>query len=239
MVRNSTLLSQLGATELTSLLSIASIRSLHEHQTVTCSGQWDDRCFVIADGAVKEECITVAGRELVEDVRVCGELLNGHIAVRPASAPATIVAITGSRLLQFAGPELRHLLQVHSPLLSALALSLAEQLLEAREQRSWLSSASTTARILRRLLELAERCGTEVDEGIVIVSALTQEELGSWANSSRESVARLLHELRADGIIDTGPRRILIRNLRALHRRLVEEDGLPPRLVIESHHAMV
>jgi CRP/FNR family transcriptional regulator, cyclic AMP receptor protein len=80
--------------------------------------------------------------------------------------------------------------------------------------------------VLLRLLELAERWGEPVRGGVTqITLSLTQEQLAAWAHVSRESLAKVLHDLRAAGLVETGPRCLAIRDLTRL--RDVNEAALP------------
>jgi CRP-like cAMP-binding protein len=67
-------------------------------------------------------------------------------------------------------------------------------------------------RVARELLRFTpERDGT-------IVVALSHEELGSLCGASRWTVAEVLTGWRAHGIVDTGRRRIVVRDPAALAR---------------------
>ena len=61
---------------------------------------------------------------------------------------------------------------------------------------------------------LVERAGA--GDGNELDIALTQEELASFIASSRESVVRALTALRSRGLIETGRRRITIRDVEGL-----------------------
>jgi CRP-like cAMP-binding protein len=74
------------------------------------------------------------------------------------------------------------------------------------------------ARVCRRLVELAGQ-GTIVDGGVVVRSEMSQQDLADWAGVSRDGVVRALHELRNLGWVETGRRRLIIRDLDAINRR--------------------
>lgn len=99
-------------------------------------------------------------------------------------------------------------------------------LLQIWVEQAWLASDGAPIRIIRRLLQLAEPAGRETSEGIRIEATLSQEELGSWAGASRESVAKLFHDLRDRGIVQTGHRHLLLCDPDALRRRLAEADSV-------------
>lgn len=225
----------LPRTDVEALRSVAVTRWLRAHQSFVMTGQHDDRCYLVLDGGVvKEVRLTLDGREVVQQLRSRGELLNAHVAFGVRPAPVSIKTLQATTLLQIAGGDFRHLLSSHPRLMASVAEVLNEEALRAREEHSWLSTASATTRVMRRLVELTELCGRHTDDGILVPCTLSQEELGSWAIASRETVAKLFHDLRETGVIETGRRHLLVRDIRALRRSLVEQDtiGLPARLVV-------
>lgn len=71
-------------------------------------------------------------------------------------------------------------------------------------------------RVAVQLVRLAEEHGRRVPEGVVIEAALSQEDIAGQVGAARRTVARALRVLRERGIIETGRRRILIREPRVL-----------------------
>jgi hypothetical protein len=77
--------------------------------------------------------------------------------------------------------------------------------------------AETLARILRS--HLADQFGETGPEGVTVQLPMTQEELASWAGSSREAAAKALRRLRERGLIRTGRMTITVPDLEALRRQ--------------------
>lgn len=227
---SSPLLRGLADADVEALLSRADIRRLTAGHLFGLEGQRHDRCYVVIDGMVKQQRATMDGCEVITGVRGAGEVLNAHVAFEPSVLPYTLVTLNSAVLLQIAGADLRCLVASHPRLMSSLAAVLDHQLSQSLEDAVWAGCSSTTARILRRLIELTELCGVETAEGVVVTFALSQEELGSWSGSSRESVARLFQRMRADGVMVTGRRFLLVRDLDRLRRNLRDCDtvGLAP-----------
>jgi hypothetical protein len=84
----------------------------------------------------------------------------------------------------------------------------------------WLAfgGGSPTNRVAALLLELAVRHGKPTSEGIEIRPPATQQELASTVAISRESLTRVLRELRERGLISTGRRRVTIHRMTELQR---------------------
>ena len=74
------------------------------------------------------------------------------------------------------------------------------------------------ARLAHALIDLAYRFGAGAPDGTPIPAHLSQEELASWIGTSRATVARMLNQLRRDGVIQTGYRSIVITDLGQLNK---------------------
>jgi CRP-like cAMP-binding protein len=81
------------------------------------------------------------------------------------------------------------------------------------------AAKDTVGRIAARLVELCERYGEAVGEGIEIQLPITQEDLAGWVASSRAGAADALRTMRKLGWIKTGRRRITVLDLEALAAR--------------------
>ncbi|EOD66684.1 transcriptional regulator [Amycolatopsis vancoresmycina DSM 44592] len=67
-------------------------------------------------------------------------------------------------------------------------------------------------RVARLVRELAELYGTEVAGSMVIGLDLTQLELGSFVGVTRATAERALRQLREAGLLETGGRRLVVRD---------------------------
>jgi CRP/FNR family cyclic AMP-dependent transcriptional regulator len=71
-------------------------------------------------------------------------------------------------------------------------------------------------RVVTLLLDLATRLGKPGADGVHIASPFTQQELAETASTSRESMARVLRELREEGTITTGRGQFVIHRIERL-----------------------
>ncbi|MBO3748314.1 Crp/Fnr family transcriptional regulator [Streptosporangiaceae bacterium NEAU-GS5] len=184
-------------------------------------GDRSDWVMVLRTGQVKVTCVTPGGVEVVlwilgpdelaGELSVLGERHRAVSAV--ALEPVTGIVLPASA---FAGYLRRE------PLAAAALLELfGRRLRDAEEKLVEFSSVDTLGRVIRRLLELADRFGAECPAGLRITLPLSQQELAGWTGSSRIATAKALRVLRDHGWIVTGRREIIIRDLAALRRRLV------------------
>jgi CRP-like cAMP-binding protein len=96
--------------------------------------------------------------------------------------------------------------------LRALAASLASQMAQVQAYETHLQSKQfiqENARLCRYLLYLAATAAQGQDERGTYVTA-SHEEIADATASTRESVSKLLSDLRHEGILDTGYRKIYL-----------------------------
>ncbi|RIH84731.1 Transcriptional regulator LdrP [Meiothermus luteus] len=103
--------------------------------------------------------------------------------------------------------------------LRALAANLASQMAQVQAYETHLQWGELRSRICRYLLYLASTAAKGQDERGPYVTA-SHEEIADATASTRESVSKLLSDLRHEGILDTGYRRIYL-----VDRRRLEQEA--------------
>jgi CRP-like cAMP-binding protein len=157
---------------------------LRQRGTLIRQGVPGDGVWLVESGALRESAHSDAGRELVLDVLGPGDAAGELPGV---SSPVTVLALRPSRLTPVSDRAAADLLTARAHRAAALAADFA-----------WLSVRS---RVARRLEDLAERFGQQVEGGRLILLPLTQDEVAALAGTTRESANRAVRRLVADGSI--------------------------------------
>ncbi len=212
-----TFLESLLEEERRALLDAGHIRRWARGEWLVRSGDRVDSATVIVEGSVKIHKTAAEGAEVVLALLGPGDLLGEMSAVREAERSANATALEAVEGLVIAVPDLRGFLSAHPHAMLALLEMAVARLHLADLRRIEFATAGSFARVATRIVELAERFGSERDDGAVEVGIpLTQEELAAWSASSRESTARALHTLRELGVLETRRRRLIVRDLERL-----------------------
>jgi CRP-like cAMP-binding protein len=176
---------------------------------------------VLLSGRAKVSSTTPEGKEVVLSFRGPGELLGEVSAIDGDPRSATVSALEPVEALVIAASDFNRFVETHDGVALALLRIVIRRLRDADRQRIEFAAYDTVGRIGRRLVELARAYGRETEEGIEIDLPLSQEELAGWTGASREAATKALHVLRELGWIETGRRRITVRDLEALRRLLI------------------
>jgi CRP/FNR family transcriptional regulator, cyclic AMP receptor protein len=182
-------------------------------------GDRTDFVVILARGQVKVSCAIESGGEVLLAVRGPGTLLGEIAAIDGEPRSATVVALEPVSAIVVPFVDFRDYLMGHLGAAILLLQLVASRLRDADRKRFEFGAFDTTGRVAARLVELAERFGSPVADGVRIRMPLSQDELAAWTGASREAVARSLRLMRALGWITTGRKNVIIRNLPALRDR--------------------
>jgi CRP-like cAMP-binding protein len=178
-----------------------------------------DSVVILLSGRVKVSCHTAAGAEIILAVRGPGALLGEFSAIDGEPRSATVQALEPVTALVVSLPEFEAYLLANGRVAFLLMRLLTAKLRDADRKRIEFGAFDTTGRVAARLVELAERFGRPGPDGVRIALPLSQDELAGWTGASREAVSKALGTLRADGLIETGRLRVVVRDVEGLRER--------------------
>lgn len=179
-------------------------------------GDASSRVVLVLNGRAKVSTFSAEGQETVLGYRgpgdVLGELsaLDGqpHLATVTIVEPVEALAVTSERFVAALETEPRVAL--------ALLRVLVGRLRDADHTRADYTALDVVGRTARRLVELAERYGREVDGEVVIDLPISQRELAGWVGSSREAVNKALALLVDRGLVRADHRRLTVLDLEGI-----------------------
>lgn len=179
----------------------------------------DDRAVMIRTGAVKAHATTRDGSEVITAILGPGDTSSMLVALGHAAMGTQLTALLPTEGLLMLGSELRQLLPGHPAITSACLRTVARQQASAYDERLRFAGTSVSERVAVRVLTLAERWGEADGRRVRITLPLSQEELAAWSGASRESVAKVLHLMRATQLIATERCSLTVLDIDRLRRR--------------------
>ncbi|MGH2376170.1 MAG: Crp/Fnr family transcriptional regulator [bacterium] len=182
--------------------------------------QAGDALYIIESGHVRIFLPAEGGDELTIDLLASGDVF-GDMALldgRPRSASADALEDTVTYTL--GRDEFQHYLAETPRLASALIELLSVRQRDLLEYTETLAFLDVHARIAKVLLDLANRYGTKVAEGIEIQMDLTQAELARMVGATRERVNRALASFRVQGVLELRGKKIVILDAERLRKRI-------------------
>lgn len=187
-------------------------------------GDRSDHVVIIESGWVKVTSATEDGREVMLAVRGPGDLVCEGAMLGKRRRSATVAAVSQLRTLVIPGSRFTAFLDEFQHAWRMVGEMVVHRLDDADRRVRAHASATGAQRLALLLIDLAEISGhmhrdkpAAEGGGIEIRPPLSQGELASWVDASRETVARALKVWRTHGLVRTERRKIIILDLPGLH----------------------
>ena len=182
-------------------------------------GEDGDRLYVVLDGKIKLTRTAPDGRENLLSVLGPGEMFGELSLFDPRPRTMGAVAVTDARLAALNHDDLRKWLADKPEVAMHLLRALVRRLRRTNDVLSDLVFTDVPGRVAKALLDLAERFGTQQDDGLQVNHDLTQEELAQLVGASRETVNKALADFVARGWIQLHPKSVLLIDPERLRKR--------------------
>lgn len=218
----------LDETERNALRDAARPRTYAAGTHLCYEGDPSDYVIIIENGWAKVTSTTEDGHEVVLAVRGPGDLVGEFTVLGQRRArSATVTALGPLRGLVVAAGRFTAFMDDH-PRVWRMVTGIFVRRIDNNDSRLRAqASADGAQRLALLLIDLAEQYGTPGPMGgVVIQPSLSQQELASWVDSSRETVARALKVWRAQGLVNTSRRKITV--LRPAGLRAYANGRPPP-----------
>ncbi|QXJ20255.1 Crp/Fnr family transcriptional regulator [Actinomadura graeca] len=191
-------------------------------------GDESDHVIIIERGWAKVTSATEDGHNVVLAVRGPGDLLAESAVLGGRTRSATVTALSPIRALVVPAARFTGFLDAHPEVWMLVTGTFVQRLDDSDRRLKAHVTSRGTRRLAQLLADLAELSAQHTpparDGSIDIGPPLSQEELGSWMDASRETVARALNGLRRDGLIRTGWRKITVVDLPGLRAAARDRD---------------
>ncbi len=187
-------------------------------EVLTRQGEAADGVLIIESGLVKVSVSSPGGAEVVVGFFGRDHLLGEMSTLRRTPRSATVVGHLPGSVLRVGAGEFRDLLAAHPDLMVVLLAAANQRLLDADRHRLAVAANDVAGRVVGTLVSWASAYGRGTDHGIVIGLRATRRELAQVVTASEKTVDDVLTSLRRAGLVQTGRRRFVVRDVAALER---------------------
>ncbi|MFD6326349.1 Crp/Fnr family transcriptional regulator [Streptomyces sp. NPDC058442] len=176
-------------------------------------GDDDQHIFLLVSGFAKVTATVENGETTLLAVRAAGDTVGEMAAMSGAPRSATVTACGPLTAHVSQRAELRRLLERRPVISMALTGMVADRLRWANRRRLDFRGYPAKVRLARLLVELAESYGSARADGVVLGCRLTQPELATMVGAAETTIHKVLRDLRDEGLLETGYRSTVIRDL--------------------------
>ena len=186
-----------------------------------------DYLYFIHEGIVKIFNNTESGEEIALSLKYAGDLVGDPCTLPSPFQWSNAVTLTDAFLGVIHKEELEALLLRHPDLAVRFIqwLTVNQRILETK-MRDLLVYGKTGA-LASTLIRLCNTCGKRTEEGILIPTRLTNQDLANFIGATRESVNRMLSRMKRENILSMRSGRLIIHDLNRL-REFCHCDGRCP-----------
>ncbi len=207
LISESPLFKGLGSEETRRILSGISFRTkkYRSGSMIAQAGEPVTSLMVVLEGRVKGEMVDFAGRVIkIEEIPAPGALASAFLFGSANRFPVNIISVTDSGLLMIGKEEFIRLLMLNDNILLNFLNMISNRSQFLSEKIKFLSFKTIKGKLSHYILQKA---GPSNDN---LVMDMTQIELAGFFGVARESIARALHDLDAEGCISSKGKNIRI-----------------------------
>ena len=220
VLTHSPLLANLPPEALGRLATVARRRTYRRGEVIFHQGDPGDSLHFLTEGRVKVVLDAESGDEAVIAILGPGDSFGELALIDGEPRSATVETLEPVQTVSLARADFLALVRTSPQLAERLMITLAGMVRKADETMADLVFLDLEGRLVKKLLELAEAHGRDVDGAIEIELPMTQEDLAAMIGATRASVNKLLGWYEDHGAIRRRGRRIAIFDKERLRRRI-------------------
>lgn len=209
-LRDMSIFSDLNDVEIADVAAIVRIQKVSRLRHIFYEGDERKYVYMVRKGTVKITKVDEEGREQIVSFLQPGDMFP-HIGFFDDSPyPGTAVAIEDLVIACIPILEFEKLMARQPKIAVKVMRVLGRKILELQQKLQDVTQQNAAERISRTLAHLAEQYGENEGSGRMLSLRVTNRELANMVGTTRETVNRVLNELKRQGVIDLRPEGIWV-----------------------------
>jgi len=220
ILKQSLLFNSLENADLEGLISSMRVQALKQGQALFHKGDEGTALYIVKRGAIKIVLPSKIGDEIIVTIFTVNDFFGEMALLDGEPRSANAVAIEPTEVFVLNRNNFLSFLKSNINAIQSILSSLSKRLRLTDEFLEDTCFLGISARLAKKLVELAESYGKKEENLVNINLNLTQKELGDMIGATRESTNKELKMLRDRGLISTDGNRIKIHDMVRLKRRI-------------------
>lgn len=188
--------------ELESIFSLSTIRTFRKKPVVFHEGSPKEAVYFILEGLVKTFKTDENGNEVIVSFLKPHDMFPHTSFFDSLPYPATAETLVDCKIIAISIASLEQLISSHVSIAKNMMQMMSDKIRDLQETLQHITGQDVQSRTLLFLNKLMELYGTEKDGSIYIPMPMTNQELASATGTTRETVNRLLNQLRKEQIVE-------------------------------------
>jgi CRP/FNR family cyclic AMP-dependent transcriptional regulator len=218
IIKKIPIFSGLGPEELTEVQNIYLTGKYEKGNILFFEGEPGEAVYFVKSGKIKVYKSDAEGREYILHIFGPGNIFAETVLLEGGPYPASSEAVEDSVVGMIKNRDLEDLLKKNIGIALKIMKILSHRLRESQDRIKNLVFRDTYDRTACALHRMSLDHGRRTPRGIEVELPITRAELASIVGTSRETVTRMLSDMRRKGIIDMDRQKITVLNERELMR---------------------
>ncbi|MCC5912403.1 MAG: Crp/Fnr family transcriptional regulator [Clostridiaceae bacterium] len=203
--------SNLNNEELLDIIKMTGHRNYLKGETIFLEEVEAKTLYLVNEGRIKIYKFTKDGKEQILHILSEGDFFGELNLLKTGEYSFNAEAITPTKLCTLTKEKMKELILSKPEIGIKILEVVGERLSRVETLAQSLASNDVESRIAYLLLDLKEKYGREVAEGIEINLTLTREEMSNYIGVARETISRKLKKFEEEGVIKlAGIKKIII-----------------------------
>jgi CRP/FNR family cyclic AMP-dependent transcriptional regulator len=203
-------LSVLSAKQRLKLTMESPQRGLAKGEFLYLPGDEAEVIYILVSGRIKLSRIQECGRENPLEILETGELFGIEWLQGQTQRQDYAQAMDACRVIAISPERIQALMEEQPELHLILLRILGEKLRDSHSAIERLMLRDVKARLASLLLDLAQRCGIEVEDGVRLATRITHQDMANLIGSTRETTTAMLNQFKRCNLIQVQSREITI-----------------------------
>ncbi len=196
-------------------------KSFRKGELVFMAGASCERVFIVQSGTVKVfRASAETGREQVLETLGPGQTCACHTGEDDLDCSSSGEALTDCKIWYLSAPDFARLVHTKPSVSLAMNRIFSGRLHCLSSLVEAISLKDVRSRLIRFLLEWPAKPSADKKGGSLLELTVTREEIAGRIGTARETVARTLHQLKEEGLIDILAHQIVIKNRSKMESQL-------------------
>lgn len=201
-LRNVSIFANLSDEDLQRVAACLHERRYRKGSVIFNEGDPGEAVYIVNHGRVKVYRVSPDGREQIIAIWSDYQIFGLVVALDRSPYPASAQAVEDSTVWMIRSEDLQRLMEEIPAMLGQTMGEVAHRLRQAQDRVHGLAVAAVQQRLAALLLQHARERGEPAPEGTRLRLDLTHQEMAGLIGASRETVTRVLSDLRRSGAIE-------------------------------------
>ena len=215
MLKDIEILKSLSEDQINELAKRCTLEKVHKNSKIYSSGQTIDYVYLVNKGSVKLGMIAECDKTLIKDIVYDQEIFGENIFARNLVRKDFSEAMTDTTFFKIPSTFFKELVESNSGFANAVMTIIIGRLRNLEQRMQNFVFMKAKARIVDFIRKTGDRKGIKIGVDETLINhGMSHKEIAYLTDTSRQTVARVLGELKKENLIHFSPRKpskILIR----------------------------